>query len=152
MEGLSPAARRGTVVIITGDHGQVGTPPYQQIVLDDHPSLKDNLLMRPNGEPRTPYLFAKQGKKELVHHYLQEELSREMVSWDSEDALNQGLLGPPPHAQETASRVGDIIATMREGHLLLTKQEKKRASHMQGRHGGLTSEEMEVPWLAFRLD
>jgi hypothetical protein len=152
MEGLGPAARRGTVFIITGDHGQVGTPPYQQIALDDHPSLKDNLLMRPNGEPRSPYLFAKQGKKDLVLRYLQDKLSREMVSWDAEDVLNQGLLGPPPHARETASRMGDIIATMREGHLLLTKQEKKRASHMQGRHGGLTSEEMEVPWLAFRLD
>jgi hypothetical protein len=75
-----------------------------------------------------------------------------MVSWDSEDALKQGLLGPPPHAQETASRVGDIVATMLEGYLLLTNKEQERASRMQGRHGGLTAEEMEVPWLAFRLD
>ncbi len=152
MERLSPAARRGTVFIITGDHGQVATPPYQQIALDDHPSLKDNLLMRPNGEPRTPYLFAKQGKKELVYRYLQEKLSREMLSWDADFALKQGLLGPPPHARATASRVGDIVATMREGYLLLTNKEQKKASRMQGRHGGLTAEEMEVPWLAFRLD
>jgi hypothetical protein len=152
LEGLSPAARRGTAVFITADHGQVLSPAYQQISLDDHPSLNNLLLMRPNGEPRTPYLFARQGKQQELMNYLQRELKQELVAWEAVDALASGLLGPPPHSPKTLERVGDIIATMRQGYLLLTSREMERASRFQGRHGGLTTDEMEVPWLGFRLD
>ena len=151
LNGLSPAARHGTVVFLTADHGQVPTPAYQQISTEDHPALDELLLMRPNGEPRTPYLFAKQGKEKELLAYLQREMKQELVAWKGEDALEFGLLGPLPHSQKAAERVGDIIATMREGYLVLTPMEKENA-WMLGRHGGLTADEMEVPWLGFRLD
>jgi hypothetical protein len=152
LEGLSPAARRGTALFLTADHGQVVTPVHQQISLDDHPSLNDLLLMRPNGEPRTPYLFARQGKQQELMDYLQSELKQELVAWEAVEALDSGLLGPSPHSLKAFERVGDIIATMRRGHLLLTSKEMERASRFQGRHGGLTIDEMEVPWLGFRFE
>jgi hypothetical protein len=84
--------------------------------------------------------------------YLQSELKQELVAWEAVEALDSGLLGPPPHSPKALERVGDIIATMQQGYLLLTSKEMERASRFQGRHGGLTTDEMEVPWLGFRLD
>ncbi len=152
LQKLSVAARQDTAVFITADHGQVVTPKEQRIHLDDHPQLKQMLLMRPAGEPRTAYLYAKHGRQADILQYIQAKLAHAMVAFPADGALAAGLLGPLPHAAQTAERVGDVIATMREGYVLLTTAEQKKADRMKGRHGGMTRAEMEVPWLGFRLD
>jgi hypothetical protein len=149
---LSLAARRDTAVFIMADHGQVLTPKTQRIHLDQHPRLQEMLLMRPSGEPRTTYLYAKHGRQADIVQYINQELSHAMVAFPAEAALAAGLLGPLPHAAQTAERVGDVIVTMREGYVLLTPPEREKADKMQGRHGGMTEAEMRVPWLGFRLD
>ncbi len=149
---LSLAARQDTAVFIMADHGQVVTPKEQRIHLDEHPRLQEMLLMRPAGEPRTAYLYAKHGRQADILQYLHEELGHAMVAFPAEAALADGLLGPLPHAVQTAERVGDVIVTMRQGYVLLTPQEREKADKMQGRHGGMTEAEMRVPWLGFRLD
>ncbi|MCP4424742.1 MAG: alkaline phosphatase family protein [Chloroflexi bacterium] len=149
---LSLAARKDTAVFITADHGQVVTPKDQRVLLDDHPQLKQMLLMRPAGEPRTAYLYAKHGRQADILEYIQEKLGHAMVAFPADEALAAGLLGPGPHAPQTAERVGDVIVTMRQGYVLLTTNEVKKADKMQGRHGGMTDAEMRVPWLGFRLD
>jgi hypothetical protein len=149
---LSPAARRDTAVFIMADHGQVITPKEQRIYLDEHPRLQEMLLMRPAGEPRTAYLYAKHGRQADIVRYINEELGHAMVAIPAEKALAAELLGPLPHAAQTAGRVGDVIVTMRQGYVLLTPPEREKADKMQGRHGGMTEAEMRVPWLGFRLD
>jgi predicted AlkP superfamily pyrophosphatase or phosphodiesterase len=149
---LSVAARKHTVFFIAADHGQVVTPPNQRVHLDDHPQLQQMLMMRPAGEPRTVYLYAKHGRQADIIQYVQEELSQAMVAFRAEEALSAGLFGPQPHAAQTAERVGDVVLTMREGYALLTGPERKKAEKMKGRHGGMTDAEMRVPWLGFRLD
>ncbi len=152
MGKLSAAARKDTAVFITADHGQVVTPPSQRILLDDHPQLKQMLFMRPSGEPRTAYLYAKHGRQADIMAYIQNHLAHAMVAFPANEALASGLLGPPPHAAQAAERIGDVIVTMRQGYVLLTTKEVKKADKMQGRHGGMTRAEMQVPWLGFRLD
>ena len=149
---LSLAARRDTAVFLMADHGQIVTPKEQRVFLDEHPRLQEMLLMRPAGEPRTAYLYAKHGRQADILQYINEELNHAMVALPAETALTAGLLGPLPHAAQTAERVGDVIATMRQGYVLLTPPEREKANKMQGRHGGMTEAEMRVPWLGFRLD
>jgi hypothetical protein len=149
---LSLAARQDTAVFLMADHGQVVTPKAQRIHLEDHPQLREMLLMRPAGEPRTAYLYAKHGRQPDILQYINENLSHAMVAFPAETALAAGLLGPQPHAAQAAERVGDVIVTMRQGYVLLTPQEREKADKMQGRHGGMTDAEMRVPWLGFRLD
>ena len=149
---LSPAARRDTALIITADHGQVVTSPDRHIYLEEHPRLQRMLLMRPAGEPRTAYLYARHGRQDDVLAYIRSELDQAMVVFPATAALDADLLGPQPHAPQTAERVGDLIVTMRQGYILLTAPEKARAAEWKGRHGGMTQAEMAVPWLGFRLD
>lgn len=149
---LSAAARAGTALFITGDHGQIPTPASQALYLADYPALEKMLLMRPAGEPRTLYLYARQGRQEDVVYYLREQLNESAVALSARSALDAGLFGPPPHAPEATRRVGDVVALMRGGHVLLDAAEADSVRRMRGRHGGLTAGEMEVPWLGFRLD
>lgn len=148
---LSAEARRGTVVIVTADHGQRNTPLDQRIFLDDHPRLQHMLLMRPAGEPRTAYLYARNGQKQAIIDYVREHLDHAAVAVDAQEALQSGLFGPPPHADEAPVRIGDVIVTMREGYALVSKDTDEFLLTLIGRHGGLTAAEMEVPFYAFHL-
>ena len=154
INALSPEARKGTLLFITADHGQVVTPPEKKIFVEDHPQLQEMLLMRPFGEPRVVYLYVKQGKVETAVDYINTHLSHAMIAWRTDQALAAGLLGAKPHAPQSASRMGDIMVTMRDDYALLPERpdKDKKPFEFRGRHGGMTQAEMTVPWLGFRLD
>jgi hypothetical protein len=152
LESLSPAARRETAIFITGDHGQVLTSPDRFVKVAEEPGINELLLMRPNGEPRTPYLFAKQGKKQELIANLQANYGHALQAWDSADVVQSGLLGPGEIPDNVAQRLGDVVATMRDRYVMLTPKEVARVSTFVGRHGGMTADEMEVPWLGFHLE
>ena len=111
--------------------------------------------MHPAGEPRTPYLYARQGRQADVIAYIREHLDQAMIALSAEEALAAGLFGPEPHAKATRLRVGDVVVTMREGYVLLTLEERtqkqNRMRQMVARHGGMTPGEMAVPWFGLRL-
>lgn len=151
LDRLSQTAREGTVLFITGDHGQILCPSDRNIVIENHPALQQLLLMRPAGEPRTPYFYARQGQQDAVQAYLEGHLKHALLPLDAQQVLAAGLLGPTPHAPQTPGRVGDLIAMMREGYLLLTTQDQANYAHFVGRHGGMTAGEMEVPWIGLSL-
>ncbi|MFN2188175.1 MAG: alkaline phosphatase family protein [Candidatus Promineifilaceae bacterium] len=152
LDSLSPGARRDTIVFVTGDHGQIATTPDQYVKVDEEKDLKALLLMRPAGEPRTPYLFAKQGRKQELLELLQHRFGEALQAWDVNEVIESGLLGPGPVSDIVAQRIGDVAATMRDRHVLLTSKETAKIEKFIGRHGGMTADEMEVPWLGFHLE
>ncbi len=152
LDKLSPTARKDTVLFVLADHGQVVTPPEQRVYLSEHPDLEAMLFMRPAGEPRTAYLYAKHGRTQEIIAYINDNLGRAMTAVSAQEALAAGLFGPAPHAPGAAARIGDVIATMRDGYVLLTEKDRKKADKMKGRHGGMTHAEMQVPWLGFHLE
>jgi hypothetical protein len=149
LDRLSPAAAAGTVLTILADHGQVDTPPSRAVRLDKHPQLVQHLLMKPVGEQRLPYLFARQGQTKTVQRYLHQHLSHAFAVLDSERALKAGLFGSGPQAPETAARLGDLILIARHDHILY---DGDKEPHLLGLHGGLSPEEALVPVLMVRLD
>jgi len=152
LDRLSPAARRDTVIIITGDHGHVNTPANMAIPVQEHPILDEMLLMRPAGEPRTAYLFARQGCAQAVIDYLNSTLSDALVAFSTGEALSSGLLGPAPHAPDIARRIGDVVVAMHDGYTLLSRKEAAESDRFIGLHGGMTAAEMEIPWIALSLN
>jgi len=152
MDHLSVDARRDTVILITGDHGHVKTPPEMAIPVQDHPVLDEMLLMRPAGEPRTAYLYARQGRQEAIIDYLNDNLSHALVAFSAEQALSTGLFGPNPHAPDISRRTGDVVVAMRDGYTLLSRKEAAETDRFLGLHGGLTAAEMEIPWIVLPLD
>ena len=146
---LTPAEREGTLLIITADHGMVPTPPEVAVKLDDHPALRDVLLIPPMGESRVPFLYPHPDQREALRAYLSGELSDAFVTLERDIVLESGLLGPGPVYRETPYRLGDLM-TLARGNHYLAKEEK--SLEMLGRHGGLSPVEMLVPLFIVRLD
>jgi hypothetical protein len=141
-------------LLLFADHGQALTPVSKALYLEDHPRLQEMLLMKPAGEARAPYFYARHGQVPAVVEYLHSELGHALLAWPSAEVLSQGLFGPPPLAPRTHDRIGDVVAVMRDGYAFLNTRaaDEQKALRWNGRHGGLTRAEMLVPWLAFRLD
>lgn len=151
LERLSPGARRNTVVILTADHGLINTPPEKKIFIEDHPQLQEKLLMRATGEPHTSYLYVRYGQKQAVIDYVNQTLGHAATAIDADTVMRAGLLGPPPFTPELARRIGDVIVTCRGGYSLLSRNGDEFLDKLVGRHGGLTRDEMEVPYFSFYL-
>lgn len=148
---LSQAAREGTVFLLLADHGQTAAPQGQQLLIESHPEFRRLLLMQPGGDSRTAYLYARQGQQQALLAYLNTHLGHAMVALPAADALAAGLFGPQPHASKTAERVGDVIAIMRDGYMLIPQFNQEFMSRFISMHGGLTADEMLVPFLGWRL-
>lgn len=147
---LTAVARQDTLFFITADHGQIAWP--DAIFLEDHPRLQEMLFMRPTGEHRVSYLYAKHGRTDDILHYLQTHLGHALVAVRSDEALAAGLFGPAPHTAVALDRLGDITVIMRGGYRLLSRAQEKKAWQIVGGHGSMTPAEMLTPWLGFRLD
>jgi len=149
---LPAAAREGTLLIITADHGQTSTPPERAVHLSDHPALRQMLLLPPAAESRAAYLYARSGQTEALRAYIAEHLADRFLLLQMEQALAAGLFGPNPGevTPELQNRLGDLLLLARNDSRLIIKEEKKVPFH--GHHGSLTPEEMLVPLLMARLD
>lgn len=145
---LSPEERRGTLFVLSADHGQL-TRAARSVHLPDHPGLWDHLLIPPTGSLRAAYLYARQGRLGEVRRYLQERLSEQFAAVDSGEALRAGLLGPGQPTPTVASRLGDLILIGRQNYLL---ENRKTRRQRLGMHAGLSADEVLVPVLMARLD
>ena len=149
LDRLSPAAAAGTVLTFVSDHGQVDISCADAVRLDHHPQLTADLLMKPVGEARLPFLYARQGRVAAVRRYVREHLGHAFVVLDSAQALEAGLFGPGSLAPETAARLGDLILVSRRRHILYDRDDEL---DWLGLHGGLSAKEMLVPFMITRLD
>jgi len=146
---LPPAAREGTVMIITADHGQVETPPERAVHLADHPGLQEMLLWPPCAEPRASYLHVRQGYEGLVRDYVETHLADQFLVFDMEEAVRAGLFGPGEMPRESRNRLGDLLLLARGDSRLIPVG---ASATDRGEHGSLLPEEMLVPLLMARLD
>ena len=151
LKGLSPAAREGTLVCLMADHGQTVYDKSRLIRLRNHPELESMLLMNPSGGVRFPYLFAKQGKVQAVIDYVNRELGEVALAISAEDAFKFNLFGQPPYAPKARDRVGDVVLLMREHATFVEPREESFVDIVIGGHGGLSRDEMEAPWIVWRL-
>ncbi len=147
---LAPEDRKGTLLLMTADHGQIGSPAEACAVYADHPALRDSLWLPPVGESRVPFFYVRNGMFDVAWSYLNAHFGEDFTFLTRDQVLASGLLGPGVMHPEVPFRLGDIIGVAkRNGAFARTKEDVKR---LAGRHGGLTPEEMLVPLLAVRLD
>jgi len=146
---LSPAAREGTLFMLTADHGQVDIAAAKVVFMRDHPGLRDHLLMDSSGDPRAAYLYTRNGETGAAREYIEDRLGEQFFVLDSQEALRAGLFGGGVPAPETRFRIGDLTLVARGSQILWDRREPP---HIRGMHGALLAREMLVPLLAARLD
>lgn len=151
LDNLSPAAREGTLVCLMADHGHITYDKSQAILLSQHPELNAMLLMPPSGGVRFPYLYAKQGMVQAVIDYVNRHLGELALPISAEKAFDLNLFGPKPYAKYARDRVGDVVLLMRDHATFIEPREEPFVREIVAGHGGLSADEMESPWIVWRL-
>ena len=140
--------RDGTLLLITADHGQIRIPPEQVVIANQDRELSQHLAVPIMGESRAAFVYPRPGRTQAIRSYLEGTYPGQFVVLESDQALAAGLMGQPV-TDETYARVGELLVLPRGTHAL---QRAKVPVMLQGRHGGLTSDEMLVPLIGTRLD
>jgi hypothetical protein len=145
---LSPAARHKTLLILTADHGQITTPSNPHYELRNHPNFLRRLHMYPTGENRLAYLYVRPGQYEAVREYIERVWPNQFILLESAYALEKGLFGPGDVHVSLFDRLGDLCILARQDAYLWWAA---KDNPLAGRHGGMSSDEMLVPFLAVPL-
>ena len=104
--------------------------------------------MQPTGENRMAYLYLRPGQYEEMTGYLNRTWPDQFTLVDPATAVAAGLFGPGQPHPRLLDRLGDVMAVAR-GSAYWWWADKENRLH--GRHGGLSPDEMLVPFLAGRL-
>jgi Type I phosphodiesterase / nucleotide pyrophosphatase len=148
LKQLSPALRKGTLILLTSDHGMLATHKSARYDLRNHPDLSRLLHILPTGEHRLMYLFIKPGQIDQVRSYFERTWPGQFTFLDPAEAVAAGLFGPGTPHPRLADRMGDLIVVARdEAYLWWADKENP----LIGQHGGLSPDEMIVPLLSVLL-
>jgi hypothetical protein len=140
--------RRGlpkTLVLLLSDHGQIKSTPNPHYELKQHLDLTRRLTLPPTGESRLAYLYPRPGQAAAVDEYVDRIWPHQFTSLPASYLADKGLFGPGQAHPMAASRLGDTTLISRaQAYLWWPASENT----MLGRHGGLSEQEMLVPFLA----
>jgi Type I phosphodiesterase / nucleotide pyrophosphatase len=141
--------RSDTVLLLVADHGQIPVSPEKIIWLEKHPMLMENLFLQTGGS-RYQYLHIRKGKEIIVADYVRENLAEKILFLWKDKAIALGLLGLSGEniSDINDERIGDAILLPKDGWVCFDGEEGK---HPVGIHGGLSREEMLIPFLAYRF-
>jgi hypothetical protein len=104
--------------------------------------------MKPTCENRLAFLYLRPGHEDAVRGYFSKTWPDEFILVTQEEAITNGLFGPEPYHPDLENRVGDLIAISRDEAYLWWSKEQ---DFLLGRHGGMNSQDMLVPFLAVKL-
>lgn len=142
------AGIQDTLLVVAADHGHCATPTNPAYELRHHPELLADLVLAPSGETRLAYFFLRPGREAHARDYIQRAWPGKFLVLPVEQVLASGLLGDGPHHPRLAERIGDWVVLAQEDAYLWWAH---KDNTLQGRHGGLTRDEMLIPFLAFEL-
>ncbi len=143
------AGRDGrTLLMVIADHGLVDTFPDHELSIVAHLDLSEVMRMPFGGEERASYFYVRHGFLERALDFLRSRWPERVLAIDSAQALRAGLFGWGPPMGETPARIGDLVVVSREGTFLT---DWANNVVLKAQHGGLSRDEMLVPYLLRRL-
>lgn len=160
-QGLRQLSRAGeeTLLILTADHGQTSVNPRSTIYLDytfpdfstavlDAPARPEKLA--PAGSARDLFLHIVPERVPEVVEGLRRELDGRAEVYATAQLLEEGLFSSAPSIA-LEERMGNVVVLPYSGESVWWRDGGRLSMNFFGHHGGLTPEEMEIPFLALPL-
>ena len=166
---LAKEAPKGTLIILTADHGQVTADPEQQIDVATTPELAQGVALVA-GEARAVHVYlnnsigvvSRQGAAlpqptetnrptdsdniKAAARWRNYLTDRAMV-WTKAQAIDLGLFGPV--REEVKPWIGDlVVAATGQTTIVDSRTQTTNSLTLKGVHGSLTPAEMQIPLLA----
>jgi hypothetical protein len=150
---------KNTLLIVTADHGQIEIDPKTTIYLNLEPRfagieryLKTNRagkLLAPAGSARDMFLYIKDGYLAEAQAFLSQGLAGKAEVYRVRQLVEQGFFGPPPLAPAFLARAGDLVILPYDHETVWWYEKDRFEQRLYGHHGGLTRQEMEIPFLLY---
>lgn len=135
---------RGTLLVLTADHGMVDVDPALRWDVASVPALADGVHLV-GGEPRAVHVYTEPDKAPDVAERWRDVLGDAALVVDRDTAIDSGLLGPAVRA-DVRPVIGDVVVAMRGRATVVDSRTQTPASiALVGVHGSLTEREMRVP-------
>lgn len=155
IEDLRP--EHNTKIIISADHGHIEIPNQNLFDATNDNLLRSYLSMPILGDFRAPILRIKNGKIGEAYEYIQNTYGRDYIVKLASEMLSEGYFGSSNKVNKNSDRFGDIILVPKKNvgisdSYLKMLDPKSDGSKLVGMHGGLSFEEMIVPFISMNIE
>lgn len=158
LEKIPKQVAQEVSIMITADHGELNVDPKETIYLNEYPEIVSNFRCSPTGEkilpwgsPRDIYLAIHEKEISNTVHFLNKRLKGKARVKLSIEAVKEGLFGKGVQHKKFKSRVGDILILPLENRTIWYEHIPGKKFSSYGAHGGLTPDEMVVPFAVANL-
>jgi len=157
MKFLKKIRRRSAddvLLMLTSDHGQARIGDETSFDVDEIQWLRDSLLMPPTGEGRCAYMYLRRDVRNFRGMF-KRRLGRHFALMETRESVSKGLYGKDELPRDYLDRLGDVVAIAKGTSKLLFNyniRERPEPPFVRyGSHGGLTLDEMLVPFVSAPL-
>jgi len=158
IQKIDDEAAEETFMLVMSDHGGVGVVPEKTTYLNGFPELIRNLKEGRSGQPILPtgsardvFLHAKEDRVDETRSLLVDKVGEKAEVVETKEAIADGLFGRGKVGSRFAERAGNLLILPRGNETVWFEHFKEFKYNPVGQHGGLTREEMLVPFAAARL-
>jgi type I phosphodiesterase/nucleotide pyrophosphatase len=144
VEQLREALPAATRLVVVADHGMVDSPEEHRVDVDQHPELRDGLLLF-GGEARFRHLYCRTGADDDVYAAWSSFFGPRAEVLTRDAAIERGWFGDV--IPTVYPRLGDVVVAMREDHSVFSSTDFPYEMTLVGLHGSLTPDEMVIPIL-----
>lgn len=145
-----------TLILLTADHGQTQMRPRETIYINQLiPEIADYFLETKTGNPIVPagscrdmFLHVKEERLTELKGMLEEKLNGIAEVYKTSDLVAKGFFGKDEPSKEFKERVGNLVILPYSGQGVWWYEKGVFEQEHLGHHGGLTREEVEIPFLA----
>jgi len=144
-----------TALIVTADHGMVEVNPKTTTYINEKvENIEKYLLTNQKGYPLVPagscrdfFLHVQQERMGELKEVLEIFLEGIAEVYKTKDLIDVGFFGPGRPTENFLSRVGNLVILPYQNEAVWWHVKHKYEQNFYGAHGGLTREEMEIPFI-----
>lgn len=155
---ISRKAAEEIVLLVTSDHGQINVDSQKTIYLNKFHRLVKNFQVSENGKPILPtgsardvFLHVDSNQLEETFDYLSEKLKGKAKILRTSEAVMKSLFGKGKPSKRFLERVGNLLILPYRNNTIWYEHIKGKKFKHLGCHGGLSEEEMVIPFAVVKL-
>lgn len=143
--------KKSSIILITGDHGQINTPKSAWIDLSNDEELNECLSLPLTGEPRVAYAYIKFRMAKKFLRIVRKKYSKYLTIHTPEELIKKRYFGLFKPNKKLLDRLGDFVLIAKKNYVLQTYITLKGPLFLQSNHSGLSREEMLVPLIVLHI-
>lgn len=158
IKNLKRGVSDNTLFLLTSDHGQVEIDSEKTIFLNTDKELisalklgRDGETILPYGNMRDVFLNIREEKLDKTLVYLKQKYGKQALIVKTEEMIKKGLFGLGNPSDKFLRRVGNAMILPYKNNTIWYQYIKNERVKFKGHHGGLTSDEMLIPFAIARL-